>query len=168
MDQRGFKVFSWNATSLPVRDANHWKIRKLHNVLRDHIVCIQETKLSNVDMHALQMLFPQCLVLGTPATGAQGGVSGGLAVIVPTHLFGKNAVWTDIIEGYAGCVELPMLHLPLRIVCVYMRPGDERRILDCTAKYLKTKTPYLGTTVFLGDANAMRALLVLSGHLGST
>ena len=43
IDQRGFKVFSWNATSLPVKDPNHWKIRKLHNVVRDHIVCIQET-----------------------------------------------------------------------------------------------------------------------------
>ena len=56
IDQRGFKVFSWNATSLPVKDPTHWKIRKLHNVVRDHIICVQETKLTQTDMRALQML----------------------------------------------------------------------------------------------------------------
>ena len=122
----------------------------------DHIVCLQETKLCHTDMRAIQMLFPQSIVLGSPAIPTNNGISGGLAVILPTHLYGTAMTWTDILPGYAGVVELSLRHVPLRVVCAYMRPGNEKEILAAAAKFLKSSEPYSGTTVFVGDANALR------------
>jgi hypothetical protein len=156
IDQRGFKILSWNATSLPVRDPNHWKFAKLRRMLRDHIVCIQETRLSAAEMHALQMLFPQCLVLGSPAVATIKGSSGGLAVILPTHLYGSCSTWSDIRPGYAGVVNLQLRNAPLRILNVYLRPGHEKDILSAASKALKHCEPFLGTTICVGDANAIR------------
>ena len=74
-------------------------------------------------------------------------------------------VWVDILPGYAGCVELELLHLQLKILCVYTRPGSERNILDSVSKFMKSSAPYLRTTVLVGDANSLRSTTHFSDTL---
>ena len=70
IDQTGLKVVSWNVTALsPSEDP--YKCRVLARLAQDHVVCVQETKMTAADATLLEMQLPGCKVLATHAVDAQ-------------------------------------------------------------------------------------------------
>jgi hypothetical protein len=102
LDQTGFAVTSWNATSISITDRSpQGKLPVLQKHLKTGLVLVQETKLSEEEATALQLHLPNTLDIHTPALlttplegtnnpDAQPGRSGGVAFLIPTYLLGAT------------------------------------------------------------------------------
>jgi hypothetical protein len=133
VDQTGLKVATWNVTALaPTED--HYKCRVLSNLARNHVVCVQETKMTAADTVLLEMQLPGCRVVATAAVDAQfafgnseetqskaiqpehssnlqnltsqASALGGVMKILPTYLCSTNCIQHVLIPGYALAVTI--------------------------------------------------------------
>jgi hypothetical protein len=128
IDQTGLRIASWNVTALaPMED--HYKCRVISNLAHDHIVCVQETKMTEQDAALLELQLPGCRVMATAAVDpqepcgssedapsrarqpeqgydSQASTSGGVRIILPTYLCSTNCSLHVLIPGYALAVTI--------------------------------------------------------------
>ena len=111
LDQAGCKVATWNVTSLTPCHQDY-KTRLAQRLARDRIVCLQETKMTEEDARLLQLQTPGVSVVSSPAVPskdqANTGISGGVAILLPTYLCTTNFEAHTLIPGYAIAVTLAL------------------------------------------------------------
>jgi len=136
IDQTGFKVCTWNVTSISLKDLTHsGKVSFLRQHGSDQLISLQETKMTCEDAGALQLLLPHVAVVSTPAIIVPADISvtpprkesrtGGVALCVPTYKYGNAFESAVIVPGYAIAVTLPVCGYPLLVVNAYFPPRLE-------------------------------------------
>jgi exonuclease III len=174
IDQTGLKVVSWNVTALsPLEDC--YKNRLLKALSQNHVICLQETKMTLEDANLLELQMPGCRVLSTAAVAAQetdegspaGPVeqhsvgspmpaSGGVLVMLPTYLCTTNCVLYTLVPGYAVAVAIAHKSFQWCVVSCYLRSGHEQELLDKLHKELRklAATQRIETFILAGDFNS--------------
>ena len=102
LDQTGFKLATWNVTAMSVSEiqTRSHKMRLLHALTKDHIVALQETKMTHEDANLLQLALPTIKVIATPALTIKEALSGGVALLIPTYIAEHSEVHI-LLDSYA-------------------------------------------------------------------
>ena len=152
---RRLTLRSWNLTSLSDFDTlqARRKIDLLKRLSQNSIVALQETGCDATHPRALMQILGTNEIAASPAVNTEGGrKSGGVAIVLPTHAFGRIREVIEIIPGYAivACVGPP--NDPLHILNVYLRPGEQTNFLARITKKVRSLLP-TGRLYIGGDFN---------------
>ena len=123
------RVVSWNTGGVQMERNKKDKIgsrEMAHHLLRGPVL-LQETKVGDRG-HGLSKITKMSWVRDVPAVrGKGGGLTGGLAWIVPQNLGYAEVSQPDVlIPGLLGIVRICYLGVPVHLVNVYAPPGERK------------------------------------------
>ena len=152
-----FAIYSWNVTGLqdmqtPIGKS---KLRKIKFWLTKGIVCLQETKWSDEHAQQISNMWGTIQVVHTPAQSTEAnGLTGGVAILIPTMLFGA-AVSIDIpIPGFAIQANTCIRGAIRAFASVYLPPQQNRQrtMFNLLSRHY-TKFPLPPESYLAGDFN---------------
>jgi hypothetical protein len=154
------RAMFWNLTSL--RSMRTPTARNKIGVIAAHLrngpVLLAETKGDKTWASQLMTKLGVSKVYAAEAVPSDGGFSGGVAVVLPTHMFGREQIATTLVDGYVLQVTDSDTYsdMPMTFVAVYLKPGKELPILQEWQKAW-TRVPPKGRILIGGDFNRLFA-----------
>ena len=153
--EKKLKMVTWNVNGLSSACTlqNDTKQRQVRSLTSNTTVVLTETKWEEGDHTRYMQQYGGTFICHTAAiTSEMDGKSGGVAIIIPTHHWGKDIHTEIIMHGFAIKATVVNREHTTHITGVYAPPGKEWRILRQVQSCIG-RIPINHTVLLLGDLN---------------